>query len=96
MWSGVETKVARAENVRAALALVERGESPLGIVYASDVRASKNVQVVGVFPANSHPTISYPIATLKAATNLDADIFRKYLISRSGKAIFVRYGFIAP
>ena len=96
VWSGVETKVARAENVRAALALVERGEAPLGIVYASDARASKNVRVVGVFPADSHPTISYPIATLKAATNLDAEIFRKYLISRSGKAIFLRYGFIAP
>lgn len=96
VWSGVEAKVARAENVRAALALVERGEVPLGIVYATDARASKGVRIVGVFPANSHPAISYPIATLRASKNLDAENFRKYLISHSGKAIFLRYGFFAP
>jgi len=94
VWPSVETKVARAENVRAAMALVERGEAPFGIVYATDARASSRVQVVGVFPANSHPPITYPIAALRTSTNPEAEGFRRFLISREGKAIFARRGFI--
>lgn len=93
VWPSVEAKVARAENVRAALTLVERSETPLGIVYATDARASKAVRIVGTFPAASHPPITYPIALLTAATNRDAEPFRRFLISREGKAIFARYGF---
>ncbi|MET0364162.1 MAG: molybdate ABC transporter substrate-binding protein [Sphingobium sp.] len=95
IWPAVEGKVARAENVRAALALVERGEAPFGIVYATDALASKGVRVVATFPAGSHPPITYPIALLKSATSRDAEPFRRFLISRAGKAIFVRYGFTA-
>lgn len=95
VWPSVEGKVARAENVRAALALVERGEAPYGIVYATDALASKGVRVVGTFPAASHPPITYPIALLKTASNRDAEPFRRFLISRDGKAIFVRHGFVA-
>ncbi|HEX7858225.1 MAG TPA: molybdate ABC transporter substrate-binding protein [Sphingobium sp.] len=95
VWPSVEGKVARAENVRAALTLVERGEAPFGIVYATDAMASKGVRVIGTFPANSHPPITYPIALLKSATSTDAEPFRRFLISREGKAIFARYGFTA-
>lgn len=94
VWSAVEPKIARAENVRAALALVERGEAPLGIVYATDAKASKAVRIVGVFPGDSHPPITYPIAVLKTATSPDAEGFRRFLISGAGKAIFKRYGFL--
>ncbi|MET0241498.1 MAG: molybdate ABC transporter substrate-binding protein [Sphingobium sp.] len=93
VWASVEPHVARAENVRAALALVERGEAPLGIVYATDALASKAVRIVATFPASSHPPITYPVATLKTATSRDAEPFRRFLISREGKAIFARYGF---
>jgi molybdate transport system substrate-binding protein len=93
VWSAVEAKVVRAENVRAALVLVERGEAPLGIVYATDARASKRVRVVGRFPPASHPVIAYPIATLKSAGHREAEPFRRYLVSPAGKAIFARYGF---
>ncbi|MBB6124378.1 molybdate ABC transporter substrate-binding protein [Sphingobium subterraneum] len=93
VWPSVAGKLARAENVRAALALVERGEAPLGIVYATDARASTAVRVVGVFPPSSHPAITYPIATLKAATHPDTERFRRFLLSGEGKAIFRRYGF---
>lgn len=95
VWSSVDAKVARAENVRAALALVERGEAPLGIVYETDAKASKAVKIVGIFPENSHPPITYPIAVLKTSTSADAEPFRRFILSRQGKAIFVRYGFIA-
>lgn len=93
VWTSVEGRIARAENVRAALSFVARGETPLGIVYATDARVAKGVRVIGVFPANSHAPISYPIGRLTASTSRDAEGFRRFLISREGKAIFTRFGF---
>lgn len=94
VWPSVANRIARAENVRAALALVERGEAPLGIVYATDARASSKVVVVGTFPAASHPPIRYPIARLARSTNPQAEGFRRFLLSARGKAVFTRFGFI--
>jgi len=96
VWPAVGTKVARAENVRAALALVERGEAPFGIVYETDAKAAKGVRVIGVFPPGSHPAIRYPIARLTSATSPEAEGFRRFLISGAGRAIFARYGFTRP
>ncbi len=95
VWAQVAPKVVRAENVRATLALVERGAAPLGIVYATDAKASAKVRIAGVFPERTHPAITYPIARLSASTNPEAEAFRRFLVSRAGKAIFVRYGFSA-
>lgn len=96
VWAAVEPRVVRSENVRAALALVERGEAPLGIVYATDAAASRKVRVVGVFPASSHPPIRYPAARLKTAKAKDASAFLAFLGSRQARAIFARHGFSAP
>ena len=96
VWPSVAAKTAPAENVRAAMALVERGAAPLGIVYATDARASKSVRIVGTFPAASHPPIRYPVALLKASRNKDAAAFRAFLLSKQGRAIFARHGFSAP
>jgi molybdate transport system substrate-binding protein len=93
VWDAVASHVAGADNVRSALALVERGEAPYGIVYATDAYASKKVKIVGVFPAASHAPITYPIALLTASASPDAEGFRRFLISNAGKAIFKRYGF---
>jgi molybdate transport system substrate-binding protein len=95
VWQSVAPKLAPAENVRAALAFVERSETPLGIVYETDAFASKKVRIVGRFPENSHPPIAYPIASLRASRNTDAEGFRRFLISPAGKAIFRRFGFSA-
>ncbi|KTF68803.1 molybdate ABC transporter substrate-binding protein [Sphingomonas sp. HT-1] len=92
-WERIAPRLARAENVRAALAMVERGGAPFGIVYATDARASARVRVVGSFPENSHPAIQYPVARLAGAASLDAEPFRQFLLSPAGKAIFARYGF---
>jgi molybdate transport system substrate-binding protein len=92
-WDAVAPHVVRAENVRAALALVERGAAPFAIVYATDARAAKLVRIVGLFPASSHPPIVYPLARLKASTSPDAEGFRRFLLSRAGRAIFARFGF---
>lgn len=93
VWRAVTPRIAPAENVRAALALVERGAAPLGVVYATDARASAKVRVIGVFPASSHPPIAYPIALLKTSTHAQAEAFRRFLLSREGRAILARRGF---
>lgn len=94
VWSQVQGKVVRAENVRAALMLVERGEVPLGVVYATDARApGQGVRIAGWFPANSHAPITYPAAILARSRSPEAAGFLRFLLSREGKAIFARYGF---
>ena len=96
IWQNVSTRVAPAENVRAALALVERGQAPLGVVYATDALASDKVAVVARFPAASHPPIRYPAAMLKASENADAGPFLAFLQSDEARSIFIRHGFTAP
>ena len=95
VWTAVAPKVVRGDSVRAALVLVERGAAPLGIVYATDARASSMVRIAGVFPASSHPAITYPIARIAGSRNPEGEAFRRFLVSAKGKAIFVRYGFTA-
>jgi molybdate transport system substrate-binding protein len=92
LWTRIERRIARGENVRAALALVERGEAPLGIVYATDARATDRVKVVASFPAESHPPIVYPVALLPAA-GPEAEGFYHFLLSERGQAIFAAHGF---
>ncbi|HEX8486792.1 molybdate ABC transporter substrate-binding protein [Sphingomonas sp.] len=94
-WAQVAPHVVRAENVRAALALVERGAAPYGIVYATDARASGRVRIAGVFPTGSHPPIRYPIARLTGGS-AEAEGFRRFLLSREGVAILTRHGFTRP
>ncbi|MDX3910843.1 MAG: molybdate ABC transporter substrate-binding protein [Sphingobium sp.] len=93
VWPSIASRVAIAENVRAALSMVERGQAPYGVVYETDARASKTVQIVGTFPAATHPPITYPIAALSVSRHKDAEAFRRFLLSPQGKAIFRRYGF---
>lgn len=93
LWSGVSPRVVRAENVRAALALVERGAAEWGIVYATDARASRRVRAFRMFPTGSHPPIRYPLARLRTSRSPDAEPLRRFLLSRDGKAIFARFGF---
>lgn len=93
-WGGVEGKLAQAENVRAALALVARGEAALGIVYDSDAKADTNVRVVATFPQNAHPPIVYPAAVIKAsASPAAARAFIARLLAPEGQAIFAANGF---
>jgi len=95
-WTAVAPRVVRAENVRAALALVERGAAPYGIVYLTDARASRRVRVAAIFPEASYPPIRYPVARLAASRHPDADGFRRFLFSPRGRAILAARGFSAP
>jgi molybdate transport system substrate-binding protein len=93
VWQSVEGQIAQAENVRAALALVARGEAPFGIVYQTDATAEPNVKVVGVFPEDSHPPIIYPAAITGSSTNPDAAAFLAYLESPKARLFFEKQGF---
>jgi len=93
VWAQVEPKLARAENVRAALALVSRGEAPLGIVYATDAAADKKVRIVDEFPADTYPPVVYPAAVTAASRNADAGKLLAHLRSATARAAFEKYGF---
>ena len=92
-WKEVETRLARAQNVRAALIFVARGEAPLGIVYRTDALAEKRVKMLALFPADSHPAIVYPVAVTASSKHVAAAGFVAFLKSREAHAIFERHGF---
>lgn len=93
VWDAVAPKVAAAENVRAALAYVARGETPLGVVYATDAQVEPKVRIVGVFPEATHPRIVYPAALTASSHNPGGAGFLGFLQSPEAGAIFKRYGF---
>ncbi len=93
VWPSVADRLAPAENVRATLALVSRGEAPLGIVYQTDANSDKGVQIVGTFPDSTHPPIIYPIAVIGASTNPGAPGYVAFLKSPTARPIFEKQGF---
>jgi molybdate transport system substrate-binding protein len=93
VWASVERKLARGENVRAALNYVARGEAPLGIVYQTDAYAEKRVRVLATFPAGTHPPVIYPAALVTAGRNPLAPLFLAYLQAPGARSIFEKYGF---
>jgi len=96
LWDTVADRVAQTDNVRAALALVARGEAPFGIVYATDAGAADNVSIVARFPADTHPPIVYPVAQVATRDHPDAAGFLTYLRGETAAALFARHGFRSP
>ena len=92
VWSSVVPRLVRAENVRAALEYVARGDAPLGIVYRTDALVEKRVRVVGVFPADSHPPIVYPVALTRRARGAAAR-YLAFITSAEARPIFRKWGF---
>jgi len=96
VWGSVQSRLARAENVRAALAYVARGEAPLGIVYATDALAERRVRVVDTFPQDTHPPILYP-AALTARAQPQAAAYLEFIAGSQAQQVFRDFGFrIAP
>ena len=93
IWDGLAANLAEQVNVRAALQLVARGESPLGIVYGSDANAETKVAVAGVFPETAHPPIIYPVAIIATSKNPAAPDYLSFLGSNEVLAIFAKHGF---
>lgn len=93
LWQKAAPRIIGADSVRAALALVERGEAAYGIVYATDAAIARNVKVVATFPPDSHPPVEYPFALVKGQDTPQAKAFLAFLVSPQAKAIYERYGF---
>ncbi len=94
VWDAVAPRVAQAENVRAALVFVARGEAALGIVYGTDAKSEPTVRVLGTFPADSHPRIVYPVALLASASaKPEARKFLDFLLSSAAAPAFEAQGF---
>ncbi len=93
LWQQVAARIAPAKDVRSGLALVERGESPLGIVYGSDAVITDKVRVVGEFPKDSHPNIDYPVAALRTGKTAAAGEFLAFMRTPESKNIWKKYGF---
>jgi molybdate transport system substrate-binding protein len=91
-WNAAAAKFAMADNVRAALTLVARGEAALGIVYETDAKVEPGLKIVGTFPASSHPAIVYPFAATSNAKK-DAEGYLAFLRSSDAKIVFEKYGF---
>lgn len=91
VWNHIQSEVAPAKNVRLALALVERGEAPLGAVYKTDARLTDKVKVVAEFSDKTHSPIVYPAALVNDRT--ESKQFFQYLKSDEAKTVFMRYGF---
>lgn len=94
VWREVAPKIARGENVRAALALVARGEVPFGIVYSTDAIAERKVRVIGEFPAHLHPPIVYPAAVLADSRSPSAPALLRFLRSGEARAVWRKFGFV--
>ena len=95
VWPQVAGHIAAAENVRAALLLVARGEAPLGIVYRTDAAAEPSVRIVGTFPPDSHPPIVYPMA-LTIHGGPEAAALAAYLRGPAARTLFEAQGFTVP
>jgi molybdate transport system substrate-binding protein len=94
VYAALEPKLAQADNVRAALVLVARGEAKFGIVYGTDAKAEPKVKVVDTFPTASHAPIVYPVAVMKASHNADAELFEAYMRSQDATKILTAQGFV--
>jgi molybdate transport system substrate-binding protein len=92
-WDKLAPRLASAEDVRAALLLVERGEAPAGIVYGTDAAVSKAVMVAGTFPAASHDPVTYPFAAVKSGDTPQARALMGFLAGPQARAVFVQRGF---
>lgn len=92
LWQQVQSRLARAENVRVALMYVARGEAPLGVVYSTDARVEPRVKVVALFPETSHSPITYPVAAIRDAQS-ETMQYLDYLRSDAAKRVFERAGF---
>lgn len=93
VWAQAEPRLARTEDVRGALLLVERGEAPAGIVYATDAAVSAGVAVAGTFPEDAHERITYPFAVVRDQDTPEARALMTFLAGPEARAIFTRRGF---
>ena len=96
VWSDISANLARTVNVRAAVELVSRRETPLGITYASDVRGEARLTTVALFPEDTHPPIVYPLALVDGKRVAAARKFVRFLATPGARKVFLAHGFESP
>jgi molybdate transport system substrate-binding protein len=96
LWPVLEHRLAPADSVRSALRLVELGEAPAGIVYATDVKVTPTLGAAGTFPPDSHDPIRYPAAVVASGDTPAARQFLDFLGSEPAQDVFSHYGFLKP
>jgi molybdate transport system substrate-binding protein len=94
IWKSVENAIAPSKDVREALVLVERGETPVGVVYSTDASLTNKVKIVGEFPMDSHPPIVYPMAIVSGRKTPEVESLFQFLKGPEAKAIFEKHGFL--
>jgi molybdate transport system substrate-binding protein len=94
VWESVASKIAPARDIRTALMLVERGETPIGLVYATDAAISAKVRVLAAFPPDCHPAITYPMAMISGRQNDSTRHYLEFLSTPEARAIFESHGFV--
>jgi molybdate transport system substrate-binding protein len=94
VWDSVKDRVANAADIRTALSYLARGEAPLGIVFDTDAKLEPGVAVIGTFPADTHPPIVYPIATVAQRRNPSTARVFGFFTSSAAKPIFEKYGYV--
>jgi molybdate transport system substrate-binding protein len=93
VWEKVEARIARAADVRGALALVARGEVAAGITYATDAAVSDAVRIVAEFPSGSHPPVTYEVALVSGRADPVASEFLDFLTGTAARSVLRRHGF---
>lgn len=93
VWDFAQTRLVRAENVRVALAFVERGEVAAGVVYETDAAISQKVRVAGVFPADSYTPVTYPVALVAKNDSPAACEFLQFLDGPEAREVYKKFGF---
>jgi molybdate transport system substrate-binding protein len=96
MWDSLKSRLAPADSVRSALRLVETGEAPAGIVYATDVKVTPTLGIAGTFPPDSHAPIIYPAAVVKGRDGKLVRAFLAFLHGEHARDVFLHYGFAIP
>jgi molybdate transport system substrate-binding protein len=96
LWQGVMARIVTMPSARSVMANIDRGEVAGGIVYASDLRFSKNVHLVGLFPSPTHSQIQYIAGIVGERRTPTADAFLVFLVSPEAENVFKEFGFLPP
>ena len=96
MWPDIKARMVHMPSARSVMANLDRGEVAGGIVYVSDVRFSKNVRIIGLFPPSTHSPIQYVAGIVSEGGTPTADLFLSFLVSPEAENVFKEFGFLPP
>lgn len=93
LWPAVRDRLALQVNVRAVLAMVERGETPLGVIYATDASLAESIKIASIVPPSAHTPIQYFAAVVAGRERPTTKAFFEFLFSPTAHEIIAAQGF---